>query len=248
MQKVITGSLINYQFLDNHQDKAVVFLPGWGHTADLWLNIANRLIKDYNYYILDLPGFGGSSPLPGTPDVPEYTRTIFGFLKTLNEKQFVLVGHSFGGQISTDLCLKHSQIIEKLILISPAINRSRSIVTKLRISAFNLISKTKTLFPPLIRNLVSKFIASSDYSNSNQYQKKLLSKITRYDLSRSVNDIKLKTLIVWGSEDVTIPYHGKQLHLSMPNSTLSVIYPAGHNPHLTHPNKLIKTINSFLCS
>lgn len=248
MQKVVTGSLINYQFLDNHQHGAVIFLPGWGHTAELWLNVAKSLTKKYSYYLLDLPGFGNSSPLPGSPDVPEYTQKILDFLKTLDEKRFVLVGHSFGGQISTDLSLKCPQLIKMLILISPAINRNQSNLAKFKIFNLNIISKTKTLFPPSVRNLVSKFVASSDYSNSNQYQKKLLTKIIRYDLSKSVGDIKIKTLIIWGSEDKTISYYGKQLHLTMPNSTLSVIYPAGHNPHLTHPNKLIKIINSFLCS
>lgn len=246
MQKVIDGLLINYQFINNKSDKDVVILPGWAHTSNHWSEIVKKLPNSHNYYILDLPGFGGTSQLPDQPNVTEYASFIFNFLSALQINQATLVGHSFGGQIAANLALEFPKKIKKLILISPAINKQKRIRDRIKLLLARILKTFKPIVPKNFLKFITRSFFSSDYADSDNYQKSLLSKITNFDLSHKVSKINLPTLVIWGSEDKTIPYYGKQLHQDINNSILKVIYPAGHNPHLTHPDKLAKAISNFL--
>ncbi len=237
---------MNYQLISNKSDKTVVILPGWAHTSNHWSEVVKKLPNSHNYYLLDLPGFGSTSQLPNHPNIVEYTDFVFNFLSALQINQTTLVGHSFGGQIAANLTLEFPKKINKLILISPAINRKKRIGDRIKLLLAKTLKIFKFIFPKNSLEFITRSFFSSDYASSNSYQKSLLAKITNFDLSDKVSKINLPTLIVWGSEDKTILYYGKQLHLDIDNSILKVIYPAGHNPHLTHPDKLAKTIGNFL--
>jgi pimeloyl-ACP methyl ester carboxylesterase len=69
----------------------------------------------------DLPGFGES---PGgrafAPTIPSYARALARFLDALGLDRAVLVGHSFGAAVATQLALSDSGRFPGMFLISPA--------------------------------------------------------------------------------------------------------------------------------
>lgn len=237
---------MNYQFKGNKSNKVVVILPGWAHTSNHWLELIPKLPNSHSYYILDLPGFGGTEQFSGHPNITEYTTFVSYFLTALEVNHITLIGHSFGGQIAANLALEFPREISKLILIGPAINRKKRIGDRLKLLLAKILKIFKFIFPKDFLEFITRSLFSSDYAGSNNYQKALLSKITTFDLSDKISKINLPTLIIWGSEDKTISYYGKQLHLDINDSLLKIIYPAGHNPHLTHPDKLAKALSNFL--
>ena len=78
---------------------AVVLLHGVPTSAALWSRLP-PLLTDHRLIALDLPGHGGTPPLP-VPDLPSHTRWLADALAALALSGEVhLVGQDYGGQIA----------------------------------------------------------------------------------------------------------------------------------------------------
>ena len=246
MQTVVDGILTNFLDIHPKQKNTMIVLHGWGSAASYWLPISQFISPAVRLILLDLPGFGGTKPLPDSPDVSEYTDFVRAFSKKLNLTGFILAGHSFGGQITLDYSLKYSTDLAHAILIAPAAIRERSKSAKIKIRLAKII---KPLFALLPHGSFEKFLGwytPKDYSDSNEYQRKVLNKIVVYNLKPFLNQVKVLTDIIWGSEDIVIPYMGKYLAENIPHSNLHLIYGANHLIHHTHPQKLATVLNQII--
>lgn len=248
MQTVVNGVLTNYEVVNPQGKSTLVILHGWGSALSYWLPLTKLLSPRTKIILVDLPGFGGTSPLPGKPDVPEYTQFTKSLIQKLGLKKIILAGHSFGGQIALDFALKYPSDLRSIILIAPAAIRERSKSAKIKIRIAKII---KPLFSLLPGGSFEKFLGwytPKDYANSNEYQRQVLNNIVVYNLKPFLNQVKVITDIIWGSEDFVIPYMGKYLAENIRNSKLHVIYGANHLIHHTHPQKLADTINQIITS
>ncbi|MEK7524935.1 MAG: alpha/beta hydrolase [Patescibacteria group bacterium] len=246
MQTVINGVLTNYELVNPKARTPVIILHGWGSNSSYWTPLAKLLSDKYRYYLLDLPGFGGTRELAASSDIPEYTQFVKNFAQKLKLENLILVGHSFGGQITGDYSIKFGNDLKKIILIDPAIIRVRSLKTMLKIGATKIIKPLISLFPTPIKNSILSLYAPPEYVQANKYLRSVLRKILKYDLSHKLHLIKTPTEVIWGSDDHVIPYMGKFLVENIPTANLHVVYPAGHLPHLTHTNKLAAILNQIL--
>lgn len=245
MQTVINGVLTNYEVVNPKAKNTVLLLHGWGQNASLWLPLAKLLRNDYRYLLLDLPGFGGTKGLKSNSDVPEYTQFIKDFIDKLKLKDFILIGHSFGGQVACDFTIKYPELISHLILVDAPIIRTRGLLTKVKIFIAKIFKPIKQIVPISLVSQIHEKIAH-DYSHSDDYQKSVLRQILKYNLGTKLHLIKVPTEIIWGSEDKVIPYVGKYLVENISDARLHVIYGCGHLPHLTHVNKTAQILNNIL--
>lgn len=246
VQIIVESVLTNYELINPKADRAVVLLHGWGSNISYWLSVVKNFSSKYRYYLLDLPGFGGTKDLKNNSNLPDYTQFVINFIQKLNLKKVTLIGHSFGGQISVDLAIKRPDLLDRLILISPAAVRTRSLVVKSKIALTKILKLPLKLLPTTASKFILSLYTPNEYVIANQYQKSILRQILKYDLKPKVHLIKVKTNIIWGSEDHTIPNMGKFLVENIPQSHLHVLYSVGHLPHLTHPQKLTSTLNKIL--
>lgn len=97
---------------------------GFGGSGLIFYKIMKELALHFHVYMFDLPGMGRSSRdeflAENFDDAEEYYlpkvdkwRTHLGFEK------MILAGHSFGGYIVGLYAMKHPEIIERLVLLSP---------------------------------------------------------------------------------------------------------------------------------
>lgn len=244
MQIVVDGLLTQYQELNSSKKNTLLILPGWSHSSAHWQNTVQELPKDVRVIVLDLPSFGSTVQLPGEPSVKEYADFVVSFIKKLKLKRLTLLGHSFGGQVAVDLTLRYHELVEKLILVSAACVRKTNSSFKSKLStAIKPISKKlpKSLQPYLI-----KFMASSDYLKSSEYQRQVLNRILYVDYSGVLRKITKKTFIIWGTEDKTIPNSSKFIAEQINDSVLIPLYGADHNPHIGAVSKLVRAIKRCL--
>ena len=246
MQTVINGVLTNYEVVNPKAKKTALLLHGWGSDSSYWLSEIKLLTDNYSYYLLDLPGFGGTQPLKPNSDVPEYREFVKAFIEKQKLENLILIGHSFGGQIAADFAIKYPKLIKTLIFISPAIVRVRGRKVWLKIAVTKVIKPIIRLFPIPVINFILGLYAPKDYVKANEYQKSVLNQILKYNLGLKIKEINVPTEIIWGSEDKVIPFMGKYLVENIPNANLHLIYGTGHLPHLTHPQKLANAINQIL--
>lgn len=247
MQVVIDEVLTSYQTINPKAKKACVVLHGWAHKGEMWRNVCEDLDKNYRYYLLDLPGFGGSEFLKKKEtDVDDYSDFVKKFMRKTRIKKAVFLGHSFGGQIATDMAIKEKGLVKALMLVAPASIRKRTLKQKVKVCVFSGFSFLKKIIPPVLLDKIYKLISTSDYHKASDKHKEILKKITRYDQSRRIGEIECPSLIIWGERDRSIPFMGKFLVEKIKKSRLRVIYGAGHNLHLEKAEELGLIINKFL--
>ncbi|XP_030956745.1 uncharacterized protein LOC115978952 isoform X4 [Quercus lobata] len=68
-----------------------------------------------------------------------------------------------------------------------------------------------------------------------------------YNVSAQIQQVKQKTLIIWGEDDQIISNKlAVRLHCELPNATIRQIPDCGHLPHVERPNSVAKLIVDFV--
>ena len=83
--------------------KTIIILPGWGDTRKTFTYMVDFLKNFFTIYIMDYPGFG-NSPFPKKDlTIYHYSDLIYHWIQELNISDPILIGHSFGGRIITNM-------------------------------------------------------------------------------------------------------------------------------------------------
>lgn len=101
----------------------VLMVHGFGAGLGLWSLNIKELSENRPIYTFDLLGFGRSSrsTFDEDPQIVEETfiNSIEDVRKQLGLKNFILLGHSFGGYLAYSYAIKYSGHIMSLILVDP---------------------------------------------------------------------------------------------------------------------------------
>ncbi|HEX4863040.1 MAG TPA: alpha/beta fold hydrolase [Acidimicrobiales bacterium] len=117
-QTVVNGRRVKYGVAG--EGLPVLFLHGWGLGSHSYKRALKRLVRQgCRVYAPALPGFGGTSKLPGRGDLGGYAAWADGFLDAVGVDEPVLaVGHSFGGAVATKLAHDFPTRVGYLVLIN----------------------------------------------------------------------------------------------------------------------------------
>ena len=95
------------------QGPALVLLHGWGVNAAVWQPVIDNLSRHFTLYLVDLPGFGNSAPLP------DYSlASISAAILQVVPEYAVWCGWSLGGLIATYAALHHTPRVTRLIQVA----------------------------------------------------------------------------------------------------------------------------------
>lgn len=98
----------------------LVFLHYFSGAAASWQWVIEALQPEFRCVALDLPGFGHQLPLP-QPSLAAYSTFVIEAIKTLEIKQYVLIGHSMGGKIALQVASDtNTQDLQQVVLIAPS--------------------------------------------------------------------------------------------------------------------------------
>ncbi len=251
-QIIIDGLRINYKIAGS--GPVVLILHGWGGSSDSWEEIQKILSQSgYKTVCPDLPGFGKSS-LPNREwGIDDYSNHILKFTNTLGLNHFFLLAHSFGGRVAIGFVVQHPDKVKKLILCDSAgIKPKPGLKTKL---IFCLAKIGNALFTPRYlarfknkaQNLFYNILRIKDYSKARGVMRGTIKKILDRDLISDLSQIKVKTLIVWGSADKMVPLkYAFIFKKKIKNSVISIMPKIGHSPHLENPEELSRIILKFI--
>ena len=265
------GLHLNYRLIGEGKRK-IIFLHGFAASNRTWDYLLPLLeLNDSQLVLFDLIGSGFSSkPKTGDYSILENAKAISKFISENNYKEFVLVGHSFGGGVAllTTIELQKENIDPKaLVLIDAAAYK-----TELPFFVDNLRT-------PILSSLLL-FITSSDYQARYTLEKIYFDKrkvtkdkVHRYSFFMALDghgnamiqtakqivpsnfnkyverydSIGVPTLILWGSHDLAIPKeNGVKLSEQLPNAKLLIIEKSGHNPQEEQPIAVAREISQFL--
>jgi pimeloyl-ACP methyl ester carboxylesterase len=206
---------ISYEIFNPNAKKNIIILHGWGSNKDIMKGSFSKYMDDFRHIYIDLPGFGKS-----TCDVELYSEDVAEiieiFLKLLNIKKDIVVGHSFGGKIATLLNP------DMLVLLSSAgIYREKSFQVKSKIYIFKVLKMLG------LARFRSVFVAK-DAKTLNEVMYKTFKNVVDEDYSDKFSSYKGRTLICWGEEDTATPIDsGKEINKLIDDS-LFIVYEGDH--------------------
>jgi pimeloyl-ACP methyl ester carboxylesterase len=244
------NSILHYEVIG--EGYPIVFLHGWGHSGNTFMEIASNLKNKFKCYLIDLPGFGLSDIQDLTWGSKHYANEIKNFINKLNFEEVILVGHSFGGKIATLTANMIVEKVKKLILIDTAGIKAPMTFSKfIKIYLFKFgktIKNSGILFGlgDIIFKKIERFSGSSDYLNAGKIRN-VFKTIVREDISVDFKQIKCPTLILWGEKDTATPlrdaYKIKEL---IAESRLIVFPDLGHQLPIESPHQIAHHIKEFV--
>jgi 2-hydroxy-6-oxonona-2,4-dienedioate hydrolase len=239
----------------NNNIKTVVLLHGISQDAERWSRVVPGLSEHLRLIIPDIIGFGYSDK----PRDVDYTVDFFihsflkPFLDSLRISKASIIGSSFGGQIAAEFAIEHRDIVEDLVIVSPAGMMRHSNQTLDRYIAAALDPSpdfqhvyevfTEMVYDPSVvdERTVRDFILRMRLPNAKYALISTLVNMIqagrRLEESGRLATITAPTLIIWGENDRVIPIqysHG--FRQAIPNNKFVVIPMCGHAPHYETPD------------
>ena len=215
-------------------------IHGWTYTVEPWKRTL-ELLKDagLNVKMLHVPGLT-------EPSNKEFT--IEDYVKWADHEipdGAIALGHSNGGRILLNLCAKKENKLRNLILLDAA---GIYEVTKKK-KAVAALAKIGKPFKKikLIDKAFHRATGTTDYSKAPENMKKTLSNMLESDKNLKLEDVKVKTFILWGQKDtITPPRHAEKMHEKIAESELKFYANWNHAPYISDPDGLARALIALI--
>ena len=111
----------------------IVFIAGWGFSADVFRDFARNVGTEYTSYLVTLPGFGGTAgwPMPAdsishatTPWMRRGAAMVARAMEERSVKDAVVIGHFIvGSHVALELAQHHPTRVRGLLLVGAELSR-----------------------------------------------------------------------------------------------------------------------------
>lgn len=185
--------------------RTFVLIAGIGVAATYFDLLAPTLAQQARVYALDLPGFAGQRAPRSEPSVAFFADQVEAVLDRFGLDDPVLLGHSFGTQIVTEVLTRRPRI-RHAVLIGPVVNdRERSVVLQ------GIRFAQSSLFEPfrLVMLAVSAYLLCGF-----AYFARVLPHMMRYPLTERIAQVSAQVLFIRGARDFSSPryFHSALVH------------------------------------
>jgi pimeloyl-ACP methyl ester carboxylesterase len=254
------------RYLVAGEGEPVLLVHGLGGAAANWLLLAPLLLDGRQVIVPELPGHGGSAPLPAAPSLNAYADR----LGLLLDGPAAVVGHSLGGAISLRLAIRRPDLVNRLVLagaagISSGARRARYALTVTglvkpgkRIAPYRervaRSAALKTLVfgrwgasdpPALPEEMARAFLSGpARHTDTVSASQALMREDPRPDLER----VDCPALVLWGARDHQLPVEDAFEYARRLRAPLRVIADCGHLLIGERPDACADAIDSFLAA
>jgi pimeloyl-ACP methyl ester carboxylesterase len=256
------------RYLGAGKGEPLVLVHGLGGAASNWLALAPLLLPGRRVLVPELPGHGGSAPLPGTPRLDTYADSLGTLLEGEGAAGFV--GHSFGGAVALRLAIRRPEIVSALVLAGAAgissgarraryaltitglVQPGRRIAPRRRLVSRSALLRTLVFgrwgaadppaFPP---DVAESFLAGpARHTDTVSAAKALVHDDPRQELDR----VRCPCLVLWGARDTQLPIGDAFEYARRLRAPLRAIADCGHLLIGERPDACADAIESFLAA
>ncbi|MCX5743110.1 MAG: alpha/beta fold hydrolase [Proteobacteria bacterium] len=107
---------VHVRYLDQGEGPAVVFVHGFGASADSWKPVLPAAAQHHRAIAVDLKGFGWTTRPEGDYSPAAQARLVWGVLDQLGVKDVAIVGHSWGSSVSLAMAVAHPDRVRRVAL------------------------------------------------------------------------------------------------------------------------------------
>lgn len=245
----IGAQRIHYQ--QSGRGYPVVLLHGWGCDLHIFDPIVPELEQNFTVYRFDFPGFGQSPEPAAVWDTEAYGRMTEEFLRALDIRHPILIGHSFGVRVIIRMAARIAA--RKLIFTGGAgIPPVRPLSYYVKVYTYKTVKRLAQL--PILNRLLADTMArykkkagSADYQKASDTMRGVLVKAVNEDLRPLLSGIKTPTLLIWGDQDTATPLRdGQTMEKLIPDAGLVVLKGGTHYAFLEQAPRFLTIVNHFL--
>jgi pimeloyl-ACP methyl ester carboxylesterase len=262
----VRGTRLRY--LVAGEGESLVLLHGLGGAAANWLALAPLLLEGRRMLVPELPGHGGSSPLPAAPSLNAYADRVGLLLEQDDAAPAALVGHSLGGAIGLRLAIRRPGAVRGLVLAGAAGISSGTRNARYALTITGIVRPGRKLAPhrqrigrsdtlkrmvfgrwgaadppALSAELVDAFLAGPErHTDTVSAAKALVRDDPRPDLDR----VRCPALVLWGARDNQLPVADAFDYARRLRARLRVIADCGHLLIAERPAACADAIDKFL--
>ncbi len=242
----------------------VIMLHGGGPGASGWSNFQHNvgpLAEQYRTLLVDLPGFGKSDSVVLTePRTQVGARAIRDLMDMLGIEKASLVGNSMGGGTSINFAIDYPDRIDKLVVMG-SVGGGQSILVPMPTEGIKVLNQVfANPTADGMRRLIQLMVFDSSFLTDELVQQRLSAALNpdhlearkksssgQRDLSRDLDKVKAKTLVIWGRDDRVVPLDtGLRLLWGIPDAQFHVYSKCGHWAQTEHADEFNRLVADFL--
>lgn len=237
----------------------LVLVHGFMGGSAQWDGCRDTLQRQFDLVAVDLPGFGARSHLPPIGSIGGFADWVIQHLHDLGVERYHLLGHSMGGMIAQEVARRDPEKLDRLVLYATgaigvlpgrfeSIEESKrraaedgSVATARRIAAtWFLDRETADGYEPCAAIAAQSKLAAIHAG---------LDAMQSWSGEQTLNQIRQKTLILWGDRDRTYPWSQIQrLWQVIPDTSIAIVPACAHALHAEKPDIFQRIISDFLDS
>mgnify|MGYP001378695249 CR=1 FL=1 len=265
------GMQIAYLERGNPDSPLILMIHGWISHSGIWDTTLNALKDRYHVVAIDLLGHGHSDkPTDGDYSIDAQAERVIALADHLGADQFIVIGHSMGGQIALYLAVHFADRIARVIDVSGVATGELSAYNRIMIAPIFLLASR---FPKIwdfsrwamkfrLYRAYYDYALNYDFWNASTLDANRemalipgieipawrdLVEIARVNLIGEMSSIRVPVLILFGRNDRTVPlFNGEIAHEQIENSRLVILEQCGHVPMVEQPDKYLHAIEAFL--
>src|SRR5438552_9771769 len=258
----ITSNNITLHYRDDGSGEPVLFIQGLGVDHRGWAPITKPLADRFRCISYDNRDIGQSSFVEAPYDVVDMMDDAIGLLDALDIERCDVVGVSMGGVIAQELAIRRPERVRRLVLVSTytsgdprgaAIFESQAMFRRLlpreeycRATFWSVYSHQDYRREGFIDEMVRRTANNDLWQPQDAYERHVRA-VLNVNTEDRLKDIKTKTLIIAGAEDIlTPPRFSTLLAEKIPDNRLLVVEGAGHGLIWSHPAIVVDHIADFL--
>ncbi len=259
---------VRMRYFVGGEGEPLVLLHGLSGAAANWIELAPRLAERWRVLVPDLPGHGGSAPLPAAPNLDAFAERVHLVAAREGMLPASVVGHSFGGLVALRWAIRHSDDISGLVLAGAAGISSGTRWAEFWVSLLGITRPSKVVAPlrhaigrnPVLRRAVFTrwqvadplslsaraiehlLVATRLHTDVISAGDALVGDDVRTDLSR----VRCPALVVWGARDLQVPIDDAFEYARRLRAPLRAIADCGHLLVVERPDACAAAIEDFL--
>jgi len=213
-------------------ERPFVLVPGIGVSSDYFERLAPNLNSFGPVHALDLPGFAGVTHPRTALEIRQFADLVGAVIDDLGLKDPIVVGHSMGTQIATDLVARRPEL-STLVLIGPVVNPAERRVTV----AARRFLQAAWHEPGRVKVLALRAYLVCGVHWFSQ----VLPKMMTYPIEQQLPKVRAHTLVIRGEHDAVAPRSWvEQIGRLVPSSRLWEMPGAAHSVMHAHAEEVAR--------
>lgn len=218
--------------------RVFVLVHGIGMGRTVFRSLTDLLLDHGSVITIDQPGYGEAPEPDHTPTMEETADLIAAYLRSRGIPPVVLIGHSMGTQVVTEVAARHPSTVKRLVVVAPTVD------VHARRASTQIWRLTRDL---LGENPVVLYRGGREYLRAGPHLLRKMRVMLDHRPELAYPRVNAPTLVLRGEHDPVAPVSWcRSVTEALPNSQFEEIPDHGHESMIRNAEDAARLILRFV--